>query len=69
MEKDFDYINDEVGRKIIDMLTPKYLTYTMKLKNVARRNHAVVMWKKISAIAAIITILLTSLVLPILATK
>ena len=56
MEKDFDYTNDEAGRKIIDMLTPKYLTYTMKLKNVARRNHAVVMWKKISAIAAIVTI-------------
>ncbi len=56
MEKDFDYTNDENSRKIIEMLTPKHLTHTMKLKKVVHRNSTVFMWKKVTAIAAIITI-------------
>ena len=56
MEKDFDYINDEKEQKIIEMLTPKHLEHTMKLKRVPRKNRTVGWLKQLSAIAAMIAI-------------
>ena len=56
MEKDFDYINDEKEQKIIEMLTPKHLEYTMKLKKIPRKNRTVGWLKQLSAIAAMIAI-------------
>ena len=56
MEKDFDYISDEKEMKIIEMLTPKHLEYTMKLKKIPRKNRTVGWLKQLSAIAAMIAI-------------
>lgn len=56
MEKDFDYISDKKEIKIIEMLTPKHLEHTMKLKKIPRKNRAVGWLKQLSAIAAMIAI-------------
>ena len=56
MEKDFDYINDEKEQRIIEMLTPKHLNHTMKLKKIPRKNRTTGWLKQLSAIAAMIAI-------------
>ena len=56
MEKDFDYIIDEKEQKIIEMLTPKHLEHTMKLKRIPRKSRTAGWLKQLSAIAAMIAI-------------
>lgn len=56
MEKDFDYMDDEKSRKVIELLTPVHLNHTMKLKKMPRKNRTVNLWTRISAVAAIVVI-------------
>ena len=58
MENDFDYIDDEKSRRIIELLTPKHLNHTMKLKKVPRKNTGFMKWSRISAVAAVTVIVL-----------
>lgn len=58
MNKDFNCINDEKERKIIELLTPKHLHHTMKLKKADQRNKKLIWLIQASAIAATIAILL-----------
>ena len=58
MNKDFNCINDKKERKIIELLTPKHLHHTMKLKKADQRNKKLIWLIQASAIAAAIAILL-----------
>ena len=66
MEKDFDYNNDEMGRKIIECLTPKYLNRTMMLKKIPAKSNSTSRLIKISSIAATVIIVFTMMFVAII---
>ena len=58
MEKDFDFMNDEKSLKVIEILTPKHLDHAISLKKVSRKKHGFSIFVQISAIAAMVLVVL-----------
>ncbi len=59
MENDFDNTYDNQSRKIIELLTPKYLNHSMKLNRLPRKGNKSLIMIKIASIAATVAIVFT----------